>query len=102
MINVLWGILADRISNALESSSVNLSPINTTPVGKTPSDAPITRNVSNTTYGGDTDNSVVFQNGAIQLNCQNTSEEEAMRLAKKIMYYIERQTQLKSMAMYNT
>lgn len=101
--NTQWiGILADRISNALESSSVNLSPINTTPVGKTSSDAPITRNVSNTTYGGDTDNSVVFQNGAIQLNCQNTSEEEAMRLAKKIMYYIERQTQLKSMAMYNT
>lgn len=101
--NTQWiGMLADQISNALESSSVNLNPVNTTPVGKTPSDAPITRNVSNTTYGGNTDNSVVFQNGAIQLNCQNTSEEEAMRLAKKIMYYIKRQNQLDSMAMYNT
>ena len=101
--NTEWiGILANQISNALESTSVNLNPVNTTPLGRTSGEAgTLSRPVSNTTYGGNTDNSVVFSNGAIQLNCQNTSDEEAMRLAQKIMYYIKRQTQLDNMAMYN-
>lgn len=46
------------------------------------------------------DNSVVFNQGAIQLNVQNASEEEAIRLAKKIMEYIKRQRELDKMLSY--
>ena len=102
--NTEWiGLLANQLSNALESTSVNLNPVNTTPLGRASGEAgAMSKPVSNTTYGGNTDNSVVFNSGAIQLNCQNTSDEEARRLAEKIMYYIKRQTQLENMTSYNT
>ncbi len=49
---------------------------------------------------GDTDNSIVFNAGAIQLNVQNATDAEAMRLAKKIMELIKRQRELDAMALY--
>ena len=49
---------------------------------------------------GDTDNSVNFAEGAIQINCQNASEEEALRMAKVIMEYIKRQKELDKMLAY--
>lgn len=52
------------------------------------------------TIQGDTDNSIVFSTGAIQLNVQNASEEEAIRLARKIMEYIKRQRELDRMTAY--
>lgn len=55
---------------------------------------------ANTTYEGDTDNSIVFNAGAIQVNVQNASDEEAYRLAKKIIEYISRQKELDRMMSY--
>ena len=52
------------------------------------------------TSQGSTDNSVVFNEGAIQVVVQNATEEEAVKLAKKIMEYIKRQNQLNSMLNY--
>ena len=62
----------------------------------------LTRNDNSTsnTYGGNIDNSVVFNQGAIQINVQNANEEEAMRMAQKIMEYIKRQQQLDKMTSY--
>ncbi len=61
----------------------------------------LTNNSTNsTTYEGDTDNSVVFNEGAIQVTVQNASEEEAIRLAKKVMEYINRQRELDRMTSY--
>ena len=52
------------------------------------------------TIQGDTDNSIVFNEGAIQLNVQNATEEEAIRMAKIILEYIKRQRQLNKMLSY--
>lgn len=52
------------------------------------------------TYQGDTDNSIVFNEGAIQIAVQNATEEEAIKLAKKIMEYIKRQRELDKMLRY--
>ena len=57
-------------------------------------------NNNNQTIQGDTDNSINFNEGSIQITVQNASEEEAMRLAKMIMEYIKRQKQLDSMMNY--
>ena len=57
-------------------------------------------NNTTTTVQGDTDNSVVFNQGAIQITVQNASEEEATRMAKKIMEYIKRKTELDRMMSY--
>lgn len=57
-------------------------------------------NTNNTTYEGDTDNSVIFNEGAIQVTVQNASEEEAFRLAKMILEYIKRQKELDKMMCY--
>lgn len=61
----------------------------------------MTSNVTNNnTKTGDTDNSVNFAEGAIQINCQNASEEEALRMAKVIIEYIKRQKELDKMLAY--
>lgn len=62
----------------------------------------LTNNNSTTTntYEGNTDNSVVFNQGAIQVTVQNATEEEAVRLAKKILEYIKRQRELDRMVAY--
>ena len=57
-------------------------------------------NTSNTTYEGNTDNSIIFNSGAIQVNVQNASEEEALKFAKKILEYIKRQKELDRMLCY--
>lgn len=59
-----------------------------------------TNNNSNQTIHGDTDNSIVFNAGAIQVTVQNATEEEAIRLAKKVMEYIKRQRELDQMLNY--
>lgn len=74
--------------------------VNTTTT-TTSSDSYMTSKVVNNTRGGDTDNSVTFESGAIQIVCNNTSEQEAIRMAKIIMGYIKRQRQLDKMLAYN-
>lgn len=70
--------------------------------GSTSSDRYMTSNVTNDnrTTSSTNDNSVTFNEGAIQINCQNASEEEAMRMAKIIMEYIKRQKELDKMLAY--
>ena len=60
----------------------------------------LTNNSTNATYEGDTDNSVVFNDGAIQIIVQNASEDEALRFAQKVLEYIKRQKELDAMMCY--
>lgn len=101
--NTGWiGILASKLMDYANGS--NLVPTNTSHVtnnqGDTNQEYLTNNSSSNQNYYNDTDNSVVFNKGAIQLNVQNASEEEAIRLAKKIMEYIKRQQELDRMTAY--
>lgn len=71
-----------------------------TATNNTSEDKYMTSSVVNNTTGGNTDNSVIFEQGAIQINCQNATEEEALKMAKIIMEYIKRQQQLDKMLAY--
>ena len=102
--NTGWiGVLADKLMSYADGSNLvptNSNQYNTTNQGDTNQRYMTNNSTSNTTYQGDTDNSVTFNQGAIQLNVQNASEEEALRLAKKIMEYIKRQKELDRMVAY--
>lgn len=60
-----------------------------------------TNNENKVVHEGNTDNSIVIQKGAITLIVQNASDEEAERLAVKILEYIKRQRELENMLAYN-
>lgn len=95
----------DTLSNMIVSRMPNnLVPTNTSSVTNTQGDTNqryLTNNSNtSTTYEGDTDNSIIFNEGAIQVNVQNASDEEAFRLAKKILEYIKRQKELDRMMCY--
>lgn len=96
-IDSLASMIVSRMPN-------NLIPTNTSSVTNNNQEDSrqeyLTNNNSNATYEGDTDNSVVFNEGAIQINVQNASEEEALRFAKKILEYIKRQKELDRMMCY--
>lgn len=100
--NTGWiGILASKIMDYAS----NLTPSNSTQYTTNQGDSNnqrylTTNNNNNYTTQGNTDNSVVFNKGAIQITVQNASEEEAIRLARKIMEYIKRQKELDRMFMY--
>lgn len=59
-------------------------------------------NTTQTTQEGNVDNSVVFQSGAIVIQANGASEQEAERLAERIMEIIERKRQLNNMTHYKT
>ena len=85
----------DRQFTPMDSSVTNNNSQSTS------EDRYMTSNVTNNNNAvGDTDNSITFAEGAIQINCQNASEEEAMRMAKVIMEYIKRQKELDKMLAY--
>lgn len=101
--NTGWiGKLATMISTQME----NIRPTNTSQMtttnnqGDTKEYLTTNNNTNSSTVQGDTDNSINFNEGAIQITVQNASEEEAMRLAKMIMEYIKRQKQLDRMMNY--
>lgn len=102
--NTQWiGVLASMISN--EIRGIQMTPSNTQNITNNQSDTAqnymtTTNNTQSQVIEGNTDNSVTFQAGAIQINAQNTSDEEALRLAQKIMEYINRQNQLRQMMNY--
>lgn len=82
-------------------------PFNPTPVPTeggggvvTPNSYYTTNNQQTTTTGGDVDNSVTFQSGAIVIQANGTSPEEADRLANEIMERIARRKKLDNMAKY--
>lgn len=82
-------------------------PFNPTPVPTeggggvvTPNSYYTTNNQQTTTTGGDVDNSITFQSGAIVIQANGTSPEEADRLANEIMERIARRKKLDNMAKY--
>ena len=102
--NTQWiGVLASMINQEMR----NIRPTNTNEMNTTNNQdttnryLTTTNNNSNQTIQGDTDNSINFHEGSIQITVQNASEEEAMRLAKMIMEYIKRQKQLDRMMRYS-
>ena len=102
--NTEWiGVLAGMITSKMGQMS-SLTPVNNTTSNSTVNNdggTYLTTNNNNTqNVGGNTDNSVTFNQGAINITVQNASEEEALKLAKFIMQYIQRQTQLNNMAQY--
>ena len=101
--NTSWiGVLASMITQEMR----NIRPTNTNEMNTTNNEDTTNRylttnnNTNSSTVQGDTDNSINFNEGAIQITVQNASEEEAMRLAKMIMEYIKRQKQLDRMMNY--
>lgn len=102
--NTEWiGVLAGMITSKMGQMS-SLTPVNNTTSNSTVNNDGgtylTTNNNTTQNVGGNTDNSVTFNQGAIQITVQNASEEEALKLAKFIMQYIQRQTQLNNMAQY--
>ena len=101
--NTGWiGVLASMITQEMR----NIRPTNTNEMNTTNNEDTTNRylttnnNTNSSTVQGDTDNSINFNEGSIQITVQNASEEEAMRLAKMIMEYIKRQKQLDRMMNY--
>ena len=98
--------LASQLEDKLTSGVNKLKPVNfssgsvTPTLGNTHNYMTTNNSNSGDTYEGDTDNSVVFNAGAIQINCQNASDEEALRMAKKIIAIIKRQDQIDKMTHY--
>lgn len=102
--NTEWiGVLAGMITSKMGQMS-SLTPVNNTTSNSTVNNDGgtylTTNNNTTQNVGGNTDNSVTFNQGAINITVQNASEEEALKLAKFIMQYIQRQTQLNNMAQY--
>lgn len=101
--NTEWiGVLASMIAGEMG----DIRPVNTSNISNSDTDNTTNKylttntNNNNQTVQGDTDNSINFHEGAIQITVQNASEEEAMRLAKMVMEYIKRQKQLDQMVRY--
>lgn len=102
--NTEWiSSLADRLASNIGRF---ITPINnpnqyntTTNTDNTSKEYLTTHNTSHTIQG-DTDNSVTFNQGSIQINVQNASEEEAVKLAKTVMAYIKRQQEIDRMVNY--
>lgn len=100
--NTSWiGVLASKIMDYASELIPSNSNQYTTNQGDSNNQRYLTTNNNNNyTTQGNTDNSVVFNKGAIQITVQNASEEEAIRLARKVMEYIKRQRELDRMFMY--
>lgn len=101
--NTEWiGSLASMISGYLNNDITPTSSSNyNTTNNQGDTNKYLTSNTtSNNTYEGDTDNSVVFNEGAIQITVQNATEEEAIKFARVVMEYIKRQQELDRMTQY--
>lgn len=101
--NTQWiGRLASMITTQMDNIRPANSQLTTTNNQGDVSQQYLTNNNTNsnqTIREGD-DNSVVFNEGAIQITVQNASEEEALRLAQMVMEYIKRQKELDRMVKY--
>ena len=102
-------MISRQIQSAVpEAGGTQLTPINNTNTnsnsvvnsGDTNSYMTTTNNNTTQQVAGDTDNSINFEAGAIQINVQQATQEEAMRLAQMIMAYIKRQQELNTMMNY--
>jgi len=102
--NTGWiGVLAKMIStqmSSIEPVSNSTSQVSNTQGDNNYQKYLTTNTTNNQTIQGDTDNSVVFNEGAIQVTVQNASEEEAMKFARMVLEYIRRQQELDRMLNY--
>lgn len=102
--NTGWiGVLANSLATEMSGQASRLRPQSTTTYDNTTNTNRgqyMTNNNNSTTYEGNTDNSVVFNQGAIQIVANNSSTEEARRLAEEIMAIIKRQKELDDMTSY--
>lgn len=99
-INDLAFMISKQITEGTNFTPVDSGTTNNTTSSNMENQYMTSNVTNNTTTSGDTDNSVTFNEGAIQINCQNASEEEALRMAKIIMEYIKRQKELDKMLAY--
>ena len=93
----LAGMIAEQVSELRPSNTNRITSSNTSGGQRYVS----TNNSTSQTYEGDTDNSVVFNEGAIQIIVQQATEAEARKLAMMVMALIKRQRELDSMLRYN-
>lgn len=100
-ISSLATMLATQIAQPV------ITPVNTQQVTNTAgytnnSSEYLTTNSTNTvTHEGDTDNSITFNEGSIQVYVQSATEEEARKLARKVMEYIKRYRELDRMTKFS-
>ena len=98
--------IGDELSNVVHSTRMM-------PVGVEQNSNPPTLNQGETQYmttNNSTneqkevhyDDSITFAEGAIQVHVQNASEDEAIKLARKVMEYIKRQKQIDRISSYAT
>lgn len=100
-IGELSYMIAKQLMSVEDNQFVPTDSSNVTNNATTSEDSYMTSNVTNNNNStGDTDNSITFAEGAIQINCQSASEEEALKMAKTIMEYIKRQKELDKMLAY--
>ena len=108
-INNLANMLTDRVArvlthvnntNAQTPSTNNTNNTDNYMTNNTDNYMTSNTTTNNTTQQGNVDNSVHFEQGSIVINCQNASEEEAERMAKKIIELIKRQRQIDGMMSY--
>ena len=99
--NTQWlGRLANMLATEIHEMRPSTSRMVSSSGSQSSSSRYLTSSSSTPAVQGSTSNSVVIQNGAIQINVQKATDEEANRLAKKILEYIKRQQQLDRMTSY--
>ena len=94
----LAGMITTEMAELKPTS--NLTSTSTTNEGDTNNRYMTSNNNTTQNVSGDTDNSITFNQGAIQITAQNSSDEEAERMARKIMEFIKRQKELDRMTSY--
>lgn len=104
--NLGWISELSRMITDTMSSQNTFTPVNSSyhaPVGNTTANKYLTSNVTNNNRSDNiqNDNSVTFGPGSIQITVKDASEESAIKMAKYVMSYIKRQTELDRMASYN-
>lgn len=98
-ISQLASMLTDRMDNSIVPAN-NKQYIENGGDTNNQSSYLTTNNNTTQTVQGDTNNSVVFSEGSIQITIQNASEEEAIKFARVVMEYIKRQQELDRMLQY--
>lgn len=101
-INDLAYVISKQVIGTTDQQFIPVDSSTVNHTSTTSEESYMTSNVTNnnTTTSGNTDNSVTFAEGSIQINCKNASEEEALRMARKIMEYIKRKKELDKMLAY--
>ena len=100
--NTQWlsSIVSMLKSELTPTTTGRITPVSSPSLSSGTSGASYLTNNTSSSTNTSVDNSITFSEGAIQIVAQNSSDEEAMRLAKKIMSIIKRQGELDRMMKY--